>query len=434
MKTVLVIFGITGDLSGRKLLPALANIIESGQVGELSIIGVSRRSVDQFQVLGDHHGRLSGTTSMFQMDLAEPNDYLKLKDYIDVKPDEKVLFYLSVPPTSMGEIIENLGSAGLNTPEYKLLIEKPFGTDLETAHAMVSHISGHYSEAQVYRIDHYLAKEMAQNIITFRARNAMFAQLWNKEHIEKIDVIALESISIEGRAGFYEQTGALRDIVQGHLLQLLALTILPLPEDDTFSWDSLPDRRLEALQWLQPADPTKSVHAQYDTYREEVGNPDSNVETFVSILLESNDPNWKGVPMSLTTGKGLDKKKTEIRIHFRRMNMSQSNFLTFKLYPDEGIKIDLVTRKPGYDQEIENRSLSFSYATDARMPDAYEQVLVDAVKSRKSLFTGSSEVLRAWEIVSPLQKAWAQQTDIQKYSVGSRARSVIGDLPTDISS
>jgi glucose-6-phosphate 1-dehydrogenase len=259
----------------------------------------------------------------------------------------------------------------------------------------------------------------------------MFAQLWSKEHIEKIDVIALESISIEGRAAFYEQTGALRDIVQGHLLQLLALTILPLPEDDTFSWDSLPDRRLEALQWLQPADPSRSVHAQYDTYREEVGNPDSNVETFVSTLLESNDPNWKGVPMSLTTGKGLDKKKTEIRIHFRRMNMSQSNFLTFKLYPDEGIKIDLVTRKPGYDQEIENRSLSFSYATEARMPDAYEQVLVDAIKSRKSLFTCSGEVLRAWEIVAPLQKTWARQTDIQKYSMGSRARAVIGDLPTD---
>ncbi|MCA9338582.1 hypothetical protein KC949_03420 [Candidatus Saccharibacteria bacterium] len=431
MKTTLVIFGITGDLSTRKLLPALANIIESGQVGDLSIIGVSRRAVEQFQVLGSHHERLGGTTSMFQMDLSAPSDYARLKEYIGVQPDEKVLFYLSVPPASMGEIIENLGNAGLNTPEYKLLIEKPFGTDLETAHAMVNHISGHFSEAQVYRIDHYLAKEMAQNIITFRARNAMFAQLWSKEHIEKIDVIALESISIEGRAAFYEQTGALRDIVQGHLLQLLALTILPLPEDDTFSWDSLPDRRLEALQWLQPADPSRSVHAQYDTYREEVGNPDSNVETFVSTLLESNDPNWKGVPMSLTTGKGLDKKKTEIRIHFRRMNMSQSNFLTFKLYPDEGIKIDLVTRKPGYDQEIENRSLSFSYATEARMPDAYEQVLVDAIKSRKSLFTCSGEVLRAWEIVAPLQKTWARQTDIQKYSMGSRARAVIGDLPTD---
>ena len=145
----------------------------------------------------------------------------------------------------MGEIIENLGNAGLNTPEYKLLIEKPFGTDLETAHAMVNHISGHFSEAQVYRIDHYLAKEMAQNIITFRARNAMFAQLWSKEHIGENRRHSPRVHIHRGQGGVYEQTGALRDIVQGHLLQLLALTILPLPEDDTFSWDSLPDRRLE---------------------------------------------------------------------------------------------------------------------------------------------------------------------------------------------
>lgn len=430
MKSKLVIFGITGDLSRRKLLPALANVIGSGQVEDLQIIGVSRRHVEQFQLLGDHHDSLNGTTSLFTMDLGSVNDYVKLRKYIDVQADEQVLFYLSVPPGSLGEIIENLGKSGLNTPQCKLLIEKPFGVDLDSARAMVSHISAHFAEQQVYRIDHYLAKEMAQNLVTFRSSNAIFAQLWDNAHIEKIDVLALESIGIEGRAAFYEQTGALRDIVQGHLLQLLALTIAPLPQDDTFSWDSLPDRRHKALQSLRPAEPSRSVHAQYDTYRGEVGNSESRVETFVSMMLYSDDPRWQGVPMALTTGKALDKKKTEVRVHFRRTNTTQSNYLTFKIHPDEGIRIDLVTRKPGYDQEVENRSLSFSYASDARMPDAYEQVLVDAIKSRKSLFASSDEVIRAWEIVAPLQSAWAADADIQKYSAGSRAATIIDRLST----
>ena len=429
MKTKLVIFGITGDLSTRKLLPALANVIESGQVDDLTIIGVSRRHIEQFQLLGDHHQALNGTTSMFTMDLDNDDDYVKLKDYIDIQADEQAIFYLSVPPSSTGGIIEHLGKVGLNTPACKIMIEKPFGVDLASAQAMVDHISAHFTDEQVYRIDHYLAKEMAQNLVTFRARNAIFSQLWSKDHIEKIDVLALESIGIEGRSAFYEQTGALRDIVQGHLLQLLALTIAPLPEDGSFSWDTLPQRRLEALKFLRPADPSKSIHAQYDTYREEVNNSNSNVETFVSTLLTSDDPNWQGVPMALTTGKALDKKKTEVRIHFKRSNNSQSNYLTFKIHPNEGIRIDLVTRKPGYDQEIENRSLSFSYASDARMPDAYEQVLVDAIKSRKSLFACSDEVIRAWELVAPLQEAWATEADIQKYPMGTKAAEVIGDLP-----
>src|ERR1700757_3703404 len=240
MKTTLVIFGITGDLAQRKLLPALANVIEADKAGELAIIGVSRRPVEQFDVLGDHHGSLSGTTSMFQMDLSNVDDYVRLKGCIDQQPGEQVLFYLSVPPDSSAEIVENLGQAGLNAPANKLLLEKPFGRDLASAQAMIDHTAAYFHESQVYRIDHYLAKEMAQNLVTFRARNAIFSYLWSNQYIERIEVVALESINIEGRTTFYEQTGALRDIVQGHLLQLLALTLLPLPDDDELNWDSLP--------------------------------------------------------------------------------------------------------------------------------------------------------------------------------------------------
>ena len=429
MKTKLVIFGITGDLAQRKLLPALANIIEAGQADELAIIGVSRRAVEQFEVLGDHH-QLSGTTSLFQMDLDNPDDYVKLRNYIAQEDDEQVLFYLSVPPESASGIVENLGQAGLNGQHNKIMLEKPFGRDTASAQAMIDHTAAYFHESQIYRIDHYLAKEMAQNIVTFRARNAMFAHLWSNQYIERIEVIALESISIEGRAAFYEQTGALRDVLQGHLLQLLALTLLQLPNNE-LDWDELPVARKAALDAVQPIDPSKTVRAQYDGYKDEVGNPNSLTETFVSVELESTDPAWQGVPLALTTGKALDAKKTEVRVHFRRQNERQSNFLIFKIQPSEGIAIDLVTKKPGYDNEVEHQKLSYMYPADERMPDAYEQVLVDAIASRKSLFATSGEVLRAWEIVAPLQEAWAGKDSIDTYAQGAKAGEIIARVQSN---
>lgn len=426
MKTKLVIFGITGDLASRKLLPALSNIIMSGKFDDLSIIGVSRRHVESYQVLGDHHDDLQGTTSMFTMDLSDMTEYSRLRAHIDLKDDEQALFYLSVPPTSSGEIIEGLGFAGLNTSNVKLLLEKPFGTDLTSAKNMIAHIDTHFTEEQVYRIDHYLAKEMAQNILTFRGRNALFAHVWNNTVIERIEVIALESIDIEGRAQFYEQTGALRDVLQGHLLQLLSLVLLPIPED--LDWQKLPLCRQIALDHIQVAstEPGKAVRAQYNGYRDEVGNSESMTETFVSLALESDDPRWKGVPLALTTGKALDRKKTEIRIHFKKTNEAQSNFLIFRIQPNEGIEIDLVTKKPGYEHEFEDQALTFEYPSGTRLPDAYEQVLVDAIEHRKSLFATSSEVLRAWEIVAPLQEKWSHETDdLRFYEPGAHARSVI---------
>lgn len=424
MKTKLVIFGITGDLAQSRLVPALANIIEAERCEELTIIGVSRRSVEQFQVLGDHHGSLSGTTTLFQMDLANPDSYNGLRTYIDQQSDEQVLFYLSVPPDSMNGIIENLGKAGLNGPSNKLLLEKPFGTDVESAKAMIDRLAAYFSEDQIYRIDHYLAKEMAQNIATFRASNAIFEHLWSGQYIERIEVLALESKTIEGRVGFYEQTGALRDLVQGHLLQLLALTLMPIPEE--LNWDNVPALRLEALRALEPVNPVRSRRGQYDTYREEVNNPNSMVETFVSIELQSSDPTWQGVPIGLTTGKGLERKKTEVRIHFKRANEEKSNYLIFKIQPDEGIAIDLMVKKPGYERDVEHQKLSYTYPVGTRLPDAYEQILVDAINTRKSLFATSDEVVRAWEILAPLQEAWKTDIDLKIYPKGSSAREIIG--------
>lgn len=424
MKTKLVIFGITGDLASRKLLPALSRIITTSSLDDISIIGVSRRHVDVSDVLGQYGNVLEARTSMFTMDMLDAAEYVRLRDYINLQDDEQALIYLSVPPESSNMIIEGLGRAGLNTSRVKLLLEKPFGTDLASAKEMIAHINTYFDEPQVYRIDHYLAKEMAQNILTVRGRNALFAHAWNNTVIERIDVIALESIDIEGRAQFYEQTGALRDILQGHLLQLLSLVLLPIPED--LDWEKLPEARKMALDHILPADPVQTVRAQYQGYRDEVGNPDSLVETFVSTALESDDPRWRGVALTLTSGKALDRKKTEIRVHFKKTNEAQSNFLIFRIQPNEGIEIDLVTKKPGYEHEFDDQALSFEYPSDTHLPDAYEQVLVDAIESRKSLFASSGEVLRAWEIVAPLQEAWMHRgDDLRSYTPGAKARTII---------
>lgn len=420
MRTKLLIFGITGDLGRQKLLPALEQIISTGDFNDLSIIGVSRHEVNTPDLLVNCNNKelFNDKLSVYTMNLDDQNEYYKLKDYLALRDDEQLLVYLAVPPTAVGSIVDLLGSAGLNTANVKILFEKPFGIDLASAQSVAELIKRHYSEDQTYRIDHYMAKEMAQNIVTIRGKNALFSSIWNNRFIESIDIVALETIGIEGRANFYEQTGALRDVVQGHLMQLLALSLLNIPAD--FTWEKLPDLRLAALKQLQPADPAKAVRAQYEGYRDEAQNPDSKVETFVSLELTSSQPEWAGVPIRLITGKGLNKKTTEIRIRLKKTNDAQNNYLVFRIQPNEGIDIELFVKKPGYSNDLEEQHLVFNYPADAKLPDAYEQVIVDAISTRKSLFTTSDEVLESWKILQPVQENWSNSSDSPKsYSVGS---------------
>lgn len=426
MKTKLLIFGITGDLSTRKLLPALKEIIATGDFEDLSIIGVSRREVNVEELLRSSLGETSivDRVAIFSMDLAAADDYRKLKDYISLNEDEQLLAYLSVPPQAATDIVDFMGEAGINTPNVKILFEKPFGVDLQSARDVIARTARYYHEEQLYRIDHFLAKEMAQNIVAFRGGNALFGHIWNNDSIEKIEVIASEKIGIEGRAHFYEQTGALRDIVQGHLMQLLALTLMDIPAD--FDWNTLPQRRLEALRAVRSADPTRAIRAQYDGYQGEAENPGSQVETFVSLELMSTAPQWQGVPIHLITGKALSEKTTEVRIHFRKFHEAQSNCLIFRIQPNEGVEVDLFTKKPGYEREFETQKLQFSYPANTRLPDAYEQVIVDAIHSRKSLFTASEEVLRSWEVLRPVQESWnMDQQPLHTYAQGDTYSSVI---------
>lgn len=429
MKTKLLIFGITGDLSTRKLLPALNAIIKTGDFEALEIIGVSRRDVDA-QSLGID--TLLGKVKIFSMNVARREEYDRLKDFVALESDEQLIAYLSVPPSAATQIVDFMGEAGLNTPNVKILFEKPFGVDYTSATEVIKRTARYYEEDQIYRIDHYLAKEMAQNIVAFRGANALFAHIWNGNSVEKIEIVATETIGIEGRANFYEQTGALRDVLQGHLMQLLALTLMDIPPN--LDWERLPELRKEALEYVRPADPRRAIRAQYDTYQTEVENPGSLTETFVSVELASDNPKWQNVPITLTTGKAMDTKTTEVRIHFRKTHEAQSNCLTLHIQPDEGIEIELFAKKPGYDRAFQTHKLGFSYPEDAVLPDAYEQVIVDAIHSRKSLFTSSEEVLRSWQILQPVLDAWSMDdSQLRTYPGGSSTHNICSvERTTDI--
>jgi glucose-6-phosphate 1-dehydrogenase len=432
---VLVVLGISGDLSHRYLLPALAEIKKARQLPpDFKVLGISRRQLAPKDVYSGSTRTLSAITEFLQMDFSRPADYHKLKLRLKklAGPRPQIIFYFAVPPDATPAIIGHLGAAGLNGPNVKLLLEKPFGTDLSSARKLVRQTAQYFKEGQVYRIDHYVAKEVAQNISIFLGSNVLFRKIWDKEFIDYIEIVAAEAIGLEGRGNFYEKTGALRDIVQSHLLQLAALTLME-PCPDQFDFSELPKRRLEALRSLVAPPPAKLpetvFRAQYKTYRQEIGNPDSVTETFVALQLHSMAPRWRGVPVYLATGKKLDQKLTQIRINFKKTSASHSNALVIRLQPREGIELDLWVKRPGYDKALEKKTLSFSFAQNFdHLPNAYEQVLVDAIRSDQSLFTSSQEVLASWKILQPILDFWQQDSsDLQFYKPGSSVAEVLGE-------
>lgn len=425
--TILVIIGISGDLSRRKLLPAIREIAQAGVLPEkFKLVGITRRELKIEDVLPAKEGILRELLQIHHMDMHSVDDYHQLNELLTTIETEfgeetQRLFYLSVPPQVSGSVIEMLGESGLaGMPRTKVLLEKPFGVDLCTAEELVTSLNRYFSEEQIYRIDHYMAKEMAQNLIVFRSSNALFKHTWNKEFIDKIEIVNSETIGIEGRAAFYEQTGALRDVVQSHLLQLTALILMDLPEGD--NWQLVPQKRLEALEKLIPPTSTEQlVRGQYKGYREEVQNPNSSVETYVSLQVFSEDPKWEGVPITITAGKVLNRKATEIHVQYHPEDCFEANILTFRIQPDEGVQICLWTKKPGFDRELQQVPLTYSYDNhfEMNLPEAYERVFVDAMRSDHTLFTTSQEVLASWRVLEPVQKAWEDNTSqLQFYEPG----------------
>ena len=437
--TILIIVGISGDLAKRKLLPAIGQLAAVGVLPpKLKIIGITRQSdVDPAKLIkgATNEAYLAANLSIFQMDLAAADDYTRLSNRIAELETEfghaaQRLYYLSVPPQVSYPIIELLGTSGLAAaPGTKLLLEKPFGVDLASARELIEHIDNHFKPNQVYRIDHYLAKEMAQNIIVFREGNSLFKRAWNKDFIESITITASEKIGIEGRAGFYESTGALRDLVQSHLLQLTALTLMETPRAGHL--EEVPARRLAALRQLKLAiEPVLQAarRGQYDTYANEAKNPGSVVETFVDLSLESSNPRWSGVTIRLVTGKALAEKTTEIRIAYKKDQDYESNELILRLQPDEGIELCLWTKAPGYERKLERHAMSFRYDDHFdELPEAYERVFLDAINSDHTLFATSDEVLETWRILAPVQSAWdnAGADGLIKYRTGIPAADVL---------
>lgn len=368
MKTLLVIFGITGDLSSRKLLPALASLQQTEACGDLSILGISRREVDMDQLLGQHDS-LKASVATHTMDVASLDAYGGLAEVVAGYGADQTLFYLAVPPGAAADIVDFLGQAGLNKPMHKVLFEKPFGYDLESAREFIARTSRYFAEDQVRRIDHYMAKDVAQHVLALRRQAESHHRFWSRDSVSEIRVVATESIDIEGRGQFYEQTGALRDFVQGHLMQLLSLALIREPVHG-----NLPAERLEALRQIQPADPGRSARAQYVGYADEVGNPGSRVETFVSLVLESSDPAWQGIPLRIMTGKALSEKRSYVEVQYQ----------------------------DGTVDTFEEGSIQGPDALDA-----YARVLVEAITGSKEIFTTSDEVMESWRILAPLQEAWA---------------------------
>lgn len=443
---ILVIFGITGDLAQRKLLPALYHLFKDNLVHEhTEIVGLSRQDLkvdDLLQkvelcVLEQDNvcdpavmQAIRSHLHMLQLDPATPDDYTKLLTSLnDIEAEHGVcmnrLYYLSVPPSIYETVVKNLGEHGLNsscqhgTAATRLLVEKPFGYDVASGKSLISHTEKYFSEQQIFRIDHYLAKESAQNILTFRRHNPIFAGIWNAKHIKRITVLAHEKIGVEGRGGFYDDVGALRDLVQSHLLQLLALVMCDLghKEGDI----ALHASKHSLLASLQAADPSKAIRGQYDGYRKEVGNDSSTTETYARVELSSNLPQWQGTEICIETGKALAAKKTEIEIVFSDESDS-NNELTFRIQPNEGIDLQLTAKKPGFSHMLQRVRMDFSYNgvfDEPSHPDAYERVLVDAAAGDHSLFATSDEVMASWQALQPILDFWKTADNLKLYSTGS---------------
>ncbi|MBL8121491.1 glucose-6-phosphate dehydrogenase [Candidatus Saccharibacteria bacterium] len=452
---ILVIFGITGDLAQRKLLPALYNLRRKHELPEQTrIIGVSRQQVSADEIYAPVVERLSGvgfdqsvldniksSTEIVTMDLDSAPDYERLLGHLhdiskQLGPGVSRLYYLSIPAQAFASVVSHLGATNHNEPFHedadrpRILVEKPFGYDTASAQVLLNVTKQNFGEEQTFRIDHYLAKETAQNILTFRFQNPLFQSLWNAHYIDSIRISAFETIGIEGRAGFYEHTGALRDFVQPHLLQLLALITMENPGQlDSRSIHRAKLRLLESVCTIEPSEvAAKTLRGQYASYRDEVANPNSTVETFARLNLAIDNEQWRGVNVVLETGKGLSERFTEVHVTFKAADASgNTNTLIFRLQPREGITVLLRAKQPGLQNDTEQVEMDFDYSRSfGATSEAYERVIIDAMRGDQSLFASADEVLASWQIVEHVLQQWTDHgEDLRFYPIGSRAEDIV---------
>lgn len=487
--TIFVIFGVTGDLALRKLLPALLSLYTHKMLPRsFAIVGVARRpftreefrqfirdginiKVTQFKEEDIKHflDHMSYVQGLFD----SPELFRNLADKLE-EIDEKLrdctnkLFHLSVPPSYYSGILEYLSHSGLTIPCIRrnginkgwtrVLVEKPFGDDVKTAQALDDKLAKLFTETQIFRIDHYLAKETVQNILAFRFANSIFEPLWNRDHIDRVHIKLLEKIDVEGRGAFYDKVGALKDVGQNHILQMLAL--IAMDEPTSFDASHIRKERAKVLNKLVPIIgkniSSQVVRGQYDGYINEKGvSKDSVTETYFRIETYIDSSRWKKVPFYIESGKALFESKAEIDVYFKNNSINRSstsgsindetdqtgqshgekndgqiedkansvtrqNILTFRIQPDEGIKLRFWVKTPGFGLKVEPKTLKFRYSdfpTLSILPDAYERVLYDAITGDQTLFTSTDEVMAQWEYITPIIDAF-DHVPLIKYKKG----------------
>lgn len=444
-----VVFGGSGDLAERKLLPALYHRDRDGQIPDgARIIGASRSplTTDEYRAFA----RKAVETHVAQSDLEtqavdrflsrlhyrtvdakEDAGWDELKSLLDEAGDERIrAFYLAVGPGLFGDLASRIKEMGLSNESTRLVVEKPVGRDLQSARALNAVIGEHFREDQVFRIDHYLGKETVQNLMALRFANVLYEPVWNSAYIDHVQITVAESVGLEGRAGYYDKAGALRDMVQNHLVQLMCLVALEPPA--ALSADALRDEKLKVLRALKRIDATNvenlTVRGQYRAgasnggavkgYLDDLGEESSDTETFVAIKAEIANWRWAGVPFYLRTGKRLTQRMSEIVVTFRKIPHSifgnaaghvVQNQLVMRLQPDEGVKQWLMIKDPGPGgMRLRHVPLDMSFAESfgVRNPDAYERLLMDVVRGNQTLFMRKDEVEAAWEWVDPILSAW----------------------------
>lgn len=440
--TIITIFGVTGDLTERKLLPALYNLMREKKLPkDFYIVGFARRDwTDKIlkehiaeavqKHVPDYQGNIltALTKKVYYVkgDFSEKADYTRLREFLNSLEKRKgshinKVFYLATAPSYYPTIFEELGVSGLHhccgVEESRVLIEKPFGKDAKSASHLNKILQKHFEESQIYRIDHYLGKEPVQNILTFRFGNGIFEHLWNRRYIDNIQISVMEELGVENRAGYYEESGVLLDMVQNHILQLIALICMEEPY--SLDPEDIRDKKFEFLRKVHLFTGKQDVvKAQYTGYRNEPKvSKKSLTETFAALKFNINNSRWNGVPIYVRSGKALNKKLTEINIEFKQPRVHflgetkhhlSANILSIRIQPDEAIALRLMVKSPKFEMELKPAQMNFNYSEffHDHSPEAYERIIYDALVGSPLLFVRSDSILQQWKIIDKLKKMW----------------------------